>query len=395
MRTGSSPGVKPGHESSRRLVIGVFADERSDRPPYGEQNTFFERLYAGAERMGISLYSFSIGQPYTSSRRLVVRRPAGPWPASIAPFPHVVYDRSLFEKASERRSARALKAVFASNGIPIFNPVIGHKLVIHRYLQSRPDTKSCLPETQEVDNLGTVFRLLRKWGDVYLTPAVGTQGRGVLRVRRLSHRFRASGFTNRLRHIECTDLGEKDLAKLLKSTIGSRRYLVQQTVDSVIWDGRRTDVRALVQRDGRGVWRVTGVAARVAVDRGDVCNLHRGGRPVTLEALLREMERARSVASERTHAELIRTALVVSRALTLRYPLLGELGLDFVIDKNGGIRLIEANPRPGRSIFRVLGMDEAAEKSVERPLEYAAYLVSAKPGGKSVVSYRTQSDRRG
>ena len=77
----------------------------------------------------------------------------------------------------------------------------------------------------------------------------------------------------------------------------------------------------------------------------------------------------------------------------MRYPLLGELGLDFVIDKNGGIRLIEANPRPGRSIFRVLGMNKEAEKSVERPLEYAAYLVSAKPGGKSVVSYRIQSDR--
>jgi len=393
MPNGSSPKVKPNQESSRRLVIGVFADERSDKPPYGEQNTFFERLCARAERMGITLYAFSIGQPLISSRRLVVRKPGGSWPVSIAPFPDVVYDRSVFEKATDRRSARALRAVFAANGIPIFNPVIGHKLVIHRYLQSRPETKSCLPETQEVDSLGTVFRLLRKWGDAYVKPAVGTQGRGVLRVRRLSHRFRASGFTNRLRHIECTDLGEKDLAKLLKSTIGSRRYLVQQTVDSVIWNGRRTDVRALVQRDGRGVWRVTGAAARVAVDHSDVCNLHRGGRPATLEALLREMERTTGVASEKAHAELIRTALVVSRTLALRYPRLGELGLDFVIDKNGGVRLIEANPRPGRSIFRVLGMDEEAQKSVERPLEYAAYLVSAKPGGKSVVSYRTQSDR--
>ncbi len=393
MRTGRGSPAKRSEESSRRLVIGVFADERSEKPPYGEQNTFFERLHARAERMGIGLYAFSIRQPYTGSRRLIVRKPAGSWPASIASFPHVVYDRSVFEKASERRSAGALKRVFASNGIPIFNPVIGHKMVIDRYLRSRPDTKLCLPATSEVDNLGTVFRLLRKWGDVYLKPAVGTQGRGVLRVRRLSHGFRASGFTSRLRHIECTDLGEKDLAKLLKSTIGSRRYLVQQTVDSVIWNGRRTDVRALVQRDGRGVWQVTGVAARVAADRGDVCNLHRGGRPVPLEALLRELERTTGVASERTHAELIQTALVVSKALTLRYPLLGELGLDFVIDKNGGIRLIEANPRPGRSIFRVLGMNKEAEKSVERPLEYAAYLVSAKPGGKSVVSYRIQSDR--
>jgi glutathione synthase/RimK-type ligase-like ATP-grasp enzyme len=393
MRTKDSLRMKSSQGSLRRLTIGVFADERSEKPPYGEQNTFFERLYAKAERMGINFYAFSIGQPYAKSRRLVVRKPRGTWPASIASFPDVVYDRSLFEKPSQRRSARALRAMFASKGIPVFNPVIGHKMVLHRYLQSRPDTKACLPETEEVDGLRTVFRLLRKWGDVYLKPAVGTQGRGVLRVRRLSHRFRASGFTNRLRHIECTDLGEKDLVKLLKSTIGSRRYLVQQTVDSIIWNGRRTDVRVLVQRDGRGVWRVTGVAARVAVDRGNVCNLHRGGRPVTLDALLREVGRAANVAPERTRAELIRTAIAVSSALTSRYPLLGELGLDFVIDKSGGIRLIEANPRPGRTIFRILGMNEEAEKSVERPLEYAAYLVSAKPGGKSVVSHRMQSDR--
>ena len=160
--------------------------------------------------------------------------------------------------------------------------------------------------------------------------------------------------------------------------------MVQQTIDTITWCGSKSDVRSLVQRDGSGVWRVTGIAARVAPSQGEVCNLHRGGTAIALVTLLNEA----GLPFSRVYTELHRASIAVSQALTLRYPLLGELGLDFIVSKSGRIWLIEANPRPGRSIFRSLRLDDVACKSVERPLEYAAYLVSSRPGGRNVVQCR-------
>lgn len=372
------------HSESSELTIGVFVDEHVERPPYGEQNTYLERLAHKARELKISLYGFSIPQANVEQGSLAVRWPDRSFALSEAGTPDVIYDRAIFVKRSDKLAARQLLGQLSARGVPVFNPTIGSKLTIHKYLSSRRETSQYLPEALQVTSLAMVHRLLDRFGDVYVKPSVGTQGSGVLRVHRQGHGFCASGFTNTLSHIEYTDLREKGLDRLLRSIIGSRTYMVQQAIDTITWRGSKSDVRSLVQRDGSGVWRVTGIAARVAPGRGDVCNLHRGGTAITLGALLNEA----GLPSSQTQTELQRASIAISQAMTSRYPLLGELGLDFIVSKNGRIWLIEANPRPGRSIFRNLGLDDVASKSVERPLEYAAYLVSSRPGGRDVVQCR-------
>jgi hypothetical protein len=384
MNAKSSHKPAASHSESFGLTVGVFVDEHPERPPYGEQNTYLERLALKACELKIRLYSFSIPQANIGRGCLTVRWPDRSFALSEASTPDVVYDRSIFAKRSDKLAARQLLDQLRTMGALVFNPTIGSKLKIHKYLSSRLETSRYLPVTAQVTDLAVVHRLLDRFGDVYIKPSVGTQGSGVLRVYRQGHGFSASGFTNTLSHIEYTDLREKGLDRLLRSIIGSRTYMVQQTIDTITWCGSKSDVRSLVQRDGSGVWRVTGIAARVAPSQGEVCNLHRGGTAIALVTLLNEA----GLPFSRVYTELHRASIAVSQALTLRYPLLGELGLDFIVSKSGRIWLIEANPRPGRSIFRSLRLDDVACKSVERPLEYAAYLVSSRPGGRNVVQCR-------
>jgi len=370
MQGGESPSI-PGV-----MELGVFVDEHRDKPPYGEQNTYLERLAVAAREMRINLYAFSIPQPDVDRGRLRVRWPERAWSASYVRLPKVVYDRAIFTKRSEKLAAKSLLQRLRSLGVKVFNPAIGSKLAVYKYLASVPGVRHLLPPTEKVTNLGTVHRFLRKWGDVFVKPSVGTQGTGVLRIQKHRGRFTVSGFTNNSDLIVCTDLDWNGLGSLLKSTMGSRTYLVQKTVQPLKWLGSSADVRALVQKDGQGEWSVTGLAARVAHDSSSVCNLHRGGRTLALAELCRGVKATAEIDPDLVEHKLCEASMAVARALEKRCPLLGELGLDFIVSVDGSIWLIEANPRPGRNVFRNLGMRDAIEKSVARPLEYARYLES-------------------
>ncbi|HOB90592.1 MAG: YheC/YheD family protein [Bacillota bacterium] len=368
---------KRSPEKLSTLRLGVFIDEHRDKPPYGEQNTYVTRLAARARSMGIDLFAFSIPQKSVDQGRLQVRYPERSWSISQARLPHVVYDRAIFTRRSDKLAARSLLRQLQARGVLVFNPVIGSKLVIHRQLESVPGVSHLLPDTARVIDVETVHQFLKKWGDVFVKPSVGTQGRGVLRIVRRGERFETSGFTNKLDYIEYTDLDKNGLNRLLRSIIGSRTHMVQRAVETLKLGGSRTDVRSLVQKDRTGAWRVTGAAARVAEGSSSVTNLHRGGRALPLSELVQGIGEAAGIDFRSIENEINRASIAVSEALSQRYSLLGELGLDFIIGKDGRVWLIEVNPRPGRNVLRNSGMDDAARLGDERPLEYAQYLVSA------------------
>lgn len=69
-------------------------------------------------------------------------------------------------------------------------------------------------------------------------------------------------------------------------------------------------------------------------------------------------------------------SLTITRALEERYGRLGELGIDYGIDRSGNIWLLEVNSRPGRASFFQTRQPKCAFRSVNRPLEYARYLMT-------------------
>lgn len=52
----------------------------------------------------------------------------------------------------------------------------------------------------------------------------------------------------------------------------------------------------------------------------------------------------------------------------------GEMGIDLGIDEDGKVWFIEANIRPARQVFNLIGETDTRLLSVERPMLYARYL---------------------
>lgn len=224
----------------------------------------------------------------------------------------------------------------------------------------------------------------------FLKPKAGSHGKRTLHARLLGGK-EGGGLSIRGRdrnngafrlHFRTLDQG---LSWIHRFT-GSRRYIMQPYLHLTSSRNQPFDVRVLMQKNGRGAWTLTGMAVRLGGCGSLTSNLHGGGTAVAvLPFLLAEY----GATGAELHEELAAAAAVLPPLLEETCGRLGELGLDFGIDAGGRIYLLEANSKPGRSVFRLTGDRRAAKLAAENPLRYARHLLLHSPAGRRNSSYNT------
>lgn len=155
--------------------------------------------------------------------------------------------------------------------------------------------------------------------------------------------------------------------------MGSRGYIVQQGIDLLKDEGSIFDVRVLVQKDYTGEWDVTGMACRVGKNGSIISNLSSGGRGQKIEDVLK-----RNIPYQETRERIIEDIKFISieatKTLERSIGQCGEMGIDVGIDNNGKVWFIEANIRPARYVFNLIGESDTRLRSIEKPMQYAGYL---------------------
>lgn len=342
------PTLKPDNFRGNRLFFRQLAEQSVE---IGILTAFFSPQHVNWNRCKIRAFVFE-----PKSERWVLRR---------LPLPAVVYDRFFFN-GTEPKNAHSFRKALIKRGIPIFNPIIGTKYRIHRQLVKDPLIARYLPETNLIEQGKDIAIRLKTWKKVYLKPVSGTKGRGIIRLSQVEKNQIYIEQVNQKKGRWATPRGA---LKWLKSVIKDGKYILQQDLDPARWNGKIFDLRILVQRDDAGKWQVTGAAARVA-ENGITCNVHTGAQAVPLETVLQES--GVTISS----AEIFDAGLLIAKRLNKLYPGLGELGLDFLIDSSGRLWFLEANPRPGRCVFRRIGDQASRLMAIRRPLEYAKFLAT-------------------
>jgi D-alanine-D-alanine ligase-like ATP-grasp enzyme len=116
------------------------------------------------------------------------------------------------------------------------------------------------------------------------------------------------------------------------------------------------------------------MAVRQAAPNRITSNLHKGGSRATISQMLSEVF---NQGSDGPIANSIRnSARSIFEFMDSEFGPIGEVGMDFLIDANGQLHLIEVNSIPGRSLFEIL--PSVRERSIRRPIEYAAHLLNKK-----------------
>lgn len=214
-------------------------------------------------------------------------------------------------------------------------------------IQGNAKIKPHIPDTRRLTR-ESLQDMLSRYGMVYVKPDKGSFGNGVIRLE--------SGKDGKFRYQVGTvvkHFSDYDslFGSLLKETKG-RSYLSQKGIHLLKHQGRRFDIRVMVQMNPQRSWETTGMVGRVAHPRKIVTNYHNGGTlkpvPVLLSAHMEPEKRAVFVKRLQT------LGVRVAKQLHAAYPGLREIGIDVAVDHELHPWILEVNTCPDPFIFRVL-----------------------------------------
>lgn len=366
------------------LAFGIFysaisRDKRGQGDVAPPEPRLCGEMALAALPLGIMLYVFApddynsvTGQLHGYCYSMPERR----WRRSPVPLPDIVFDRRFPRTREERaRGAAALEQMQLRGRCRLLGASLPSKWRVYESLQEDPELAALLPPTVAYESRAQLASMLERSADgIVLKPAAGMQGRGLLHLNEnpIDGTIAATGRTRNNRAFALTFCSRDDVHEWLDGFMGRSAFIVQPYLALSDADNRPFDIRILLQKDGSGSWKLTGAAARVGLRGGLTSNLHGGGDARPAKTLL--AANLGPSAAERLLKVLHTLSGKTARRLEERFGRFAELAFDFGIDLAGNLWLLEANAKPGRDAFRLIGDEEACRLAVLRPLQFARLL---------------------
>lgn len=385
-------------ERARSGILGILVSGRRARrsgeaaamPFSMPEDEFCRRLCAAGQSLGMLVFVFFVAQAAAASGASVggYRLAAGEWREDAFPLPDVVYDRALPKSKEE---ARLLKETLASlkrrKRFVQMNGSLPGKLDVYRTLHQEAELRSYLPETQLYEDAAQLRRMFANYPrGLFLKPSAGMHGKGALRLLPEASGWRIDGRDRRNRPFAARFEQWPEMCEQIARIVSSAPYIVQPCLQLTDEEQRSCDIRALMQKDGFGHWTFTGAAVRLGDSGSVTANLHGGGSAeMAKEALTKRF------GAEAALALLARIRVAseqIAFCLERHYGRAAEYGIDFGLEPQGRLWLLEANAKPGRKSFD--RDPSTAETAVRRPLAYALLLAD----GQRPVFPSTRIQRR-
>lgn len=279
------------------------------------------------------------------------------WVFDTVPIPHAIYNRYYGPKP---KVVNRLELVIGKN--KVFNHITRFdKWEIHKILVNS-SLKSFLPESSYY-SAELLKDFLDRRGQAILKPTTGQLGTDVYLVRLDNGIYHLHHGTNS--PVATFGSWENFLAGIKPFT--EKRLLLQQFIPLASIGGRIFDLRLLLQKDGRGIWQVSGALTRYALRYSYITNLSQA--IVSAEEALQEAFPAQEILPK-----LEQISIKVAQAVESSLGSLGEISVDFGLEQNGSIWIIELNAKPMKSLFGALGSPQIVQNIYEQPLNYALYL---------------------
>lgn len=360
-------------------LVAIMARVRRHRGELaGSQAPVFKRLSEAARSLGVITYVFSPldvqwgegivrGSYWNGCNR---------WSHEYFPLPDVVYDQIVSRRFERRADVQRSRNKLIHLLYPrYFNAGFFDKWTVFQWLSSDDRTRQHLPPTTLYRTPDQGAQFLREYGDIYLKPAEGSLGQGLIRMHlteKGSTHYRWRKGRGRMESGVCRD--PKTWFGQYHQFLKRRVYLLQKTIPLLPLGSRIWDVRAMLQKDESRKWRRTKMFVRISPPGDIASNVSTGGRAERMDTLLASLPFSR-LAGHHMNRRLSAIARQVAHVIEERSGLLlGELGVDLGVDGHGFVWIIEVNAKPWKSPSTEEGSEELVQKSFLRPIAYAKSL---------------------
>jgi glutathione synthase/RimK-type ligase-like ATP-grasp enzyme len=340
-----------------------------------EELPFYKKLSKEGRKLGLEVEVFTPFdvEDVKSLRILKYDAAAEKWVRKRSTFPPLIYDRCRYQGTATYRILKDFRNKYAM--LHYLSKPLANKWTMHKILSEDENIKKYIPLTLRYNDVASLIDFLKLHALIYLKPKNGTGGRGIIRIEQIdTNEYLIQGRNPNRTILAPQKVKEAKLADTLARMALNSDYLMQQGIPLKLPNGRVHDYRLLIQKNGKGEWAVTGCAGRIGPHKSITSNLHGGGSAIPMERLLLQRFASKEKVKQ-IKQEVYSFAYMLAPFLETKFGQLCELGVDIAVDPNGGIWLLEVNPKPSREVFRRIGDKKTYRKAVTRPLEYALWLM--------------------
>lgn len=293
------------------------------------------------------------------------------WKMAEFPYPDVVLDRCY---PNGYVTHTRLEKVIGKG--KIFNKkTMINKFDFYTALHENRFLNKHLPETRMFLQTSDMEYFLNKYREIFLKPLNGMKGQGIATVT-LADKGLVCRYMANNKAVAKKITAPDQIFDILKHTGRSgRRYIIQNAVPRMKYQGKPFCFRVVVCKNGNGRWLVPAIFAKATTTDGFLTNYSSGARFVLLKHLFNEITKHLPCNKTEFMNLLIDLSLKTAEALDHKYGPLGKLGLDIVVDTSGKPWLIEANGNPGMvPRYAQAEFPHWCYQVFQLPLSYAVYL---------------------
>ncbi|SDX19861.1 YheC/YheD family protein [Paenibacillus sp. CF384] len=361
----------------KQPVLAILTIEDDIQLFRGNRGNFADIIATGAE-FGFTVYVLTVKQLKFQRKLLdgfTFNTATESWELQKFPLPDLIYNRiPLREDELQPEVKRKIAVCVKHPRIQIFNPAFFNKWSLFKWLKQSRTTQPFIPATRRLLTISGLGKMMLKHKFLYLKPVSGKAGKGIMTIelqqeKPLPYRLKIQGDRGSTTY-NCGTIG-KLWTRIIKESSGER-YIAQQGIQLAAFNERSFDLRALVQKNRRGQWDISGVGARVAGTYSITTHVPRGGSIEDPEKLLVSVfgqDEARKLLVKARNAALI-IARQIERGSGRR---LAEMSMDLGVDQFGGIWFFEANAKPMK-----FDEPDIRKRSLERIFHYSQYLLKLK-----------------
>jgi glutathione synthase/RimK-type ligase-like ATP-grasp enzyme len=188
--------------------------------------------------------------------------------------------------------------------------------------------------------------VLQRHSSVVIKPAIGSGGHGVVKIQKQNGK-------NYTLHtgLKKMTLNRKNLPLQIKQLIGSRKYIIQQTIQLISYNNRPIDFRILLIKP-KNTWIYGGVMGKCARKGKFVTNHGQGGTPMTLQKAINSSQLRNRTRPNTMEKKLQTLGAQVSKTFDQYSTSFRVLGLDVAIDKKAKPWILEVNTYPNYKLFK-------------------------------------------
>jgi hypothetical protein len=348
-------------------VFAILAGSESS-PFQGSQLNFRDIMQAAKAR---KIFVYVLPAASVTGRAVwsgFVRLGYQRWISIPCPRPQSVYNRVPTRYLERRPQTILAKQQLKTYGIPVFNSDYFNKATIYDVIRNA-GYDEYLPQSSGELSRPVLFNMLQKHSGVFLKPAGGSVGHGMILISRIDTggymiRTLKNGFCDIERAVRFMSLWQIVNKKRVPG-----KYVIQEAISLISWHGRPCDFRILLQKSDEGEWVVVGKGVRVSGPNTITTHVPNGGYIADTAQVLQGVFADNAA---RTEERLDNLVLDCGRAIDAHYGgSLGEMSMDVGIDLNGRPWFFEANAKPMK-----FDEPEIRTKSISGVIDYLLYLRS-------------------